>query len=60
MSVLLIVINGKKQIVPCPEGADPEEIAASYGKSTYQFFESHEQAALSVDRDPGGRTDWSD
>ena len=58
-AVLLLSLPGKpKEIIPCPEGSDPEEIAKRYGTTLYQYFASEDQAKLSLERDPARRLEW--
>ena len=58
-AVLLTSLPGEPpKIVPCPNGADPEEIARGFGATIYQYFESEDQAKLSLIRDPTRRADW--
>jgi hypothetical protein len=56
--LLLSLPNGTKKIVPCPNGADPEDVATGFGTTIYQYFESEDQARLSLDGDPTRKADW--
>jgi hypothetical protein len=56
--LLLSLPNGTKNIVPCPNGADPEDVATGFGAAIYEYFESEDQAKLSLDRDPTRKANW--
>jgi len=58
-AVMLLSLPGlPKKIVPCPEGQNPDDVAAGYGSAIFEYFESEDQAQLSLDRDPTRQLHW--
>jgi hypothetical protein len=58
--LLLLLPDGTKKIVPCPNEGHPEEIAMGRGATVYEYFESEDQAKRSIERDPTGHLEWID